>query len=94
MKNVNILYVTNDRELKQLASSVVKRMPTYLFLETVDILSVDDIIKFGDHDLFKLVVKSSIEQFRYLLDMNLIKRAKLDNQIHELYQLSEDLRVP
>lgn len=80
-----------ERELRQLAISMTRRIPYYLFLETGRIGSTVEIITVGDEDLFETVVRVSKDQFRHMMDTKFINQDRLDRCIGALTLQMEEV---
>lgn len=74
------------RVLRQKIVTVMRRIPTYLFLESSQIDNVDDILHNNNNDLFTSTVGISIEDFRDLCN-GFIRTDRLDRCIMAYNQI-------
>lgn len=75
-----------ERELRQRVITMMRRLPTYLFLEDSKIDNVADIVKTNNNSLFADTVGISIDAFNELCD-GFIKTERLDRAIMAYNQI-------
>jgi hypothetical protein len=75
-----------EKELRQKVITVMRKLPTYLFLESKKIDNVNDIIRNNNHSLFKDTVGIDLTSFEKLC-VGFIKVDRLDRAIMAYNQI-------
>jgi len=75
-----------EKELRQKVITMMRRLPTYLFLETAKIDNVENILHINNSELFEETVGITIESFKELC-LRFIKTDRLDRAIMAYNQI-------
>ena len=74
------------KELRQKVITMMRRIPTYLFLEESKIDNVEDIFETNNQELFEETIGITIESFKELCE-GFIKTERLDRAIMAYNQI-------
>ena len=78
--------ILEEKTLREQVTTVMRRIPTFLFLES-NIESVNDVINTSNKDLFEEITKITVDNFALLCDTGFINKDRLNRSIVAYQQI-------
>lgn len=82
-----------QRELEQKATTVIKSIPKYLWLETKKVDNINDIVYINNTALFEREVGITIEDFEKLWNVGFLKEKKINRRISSFQQVLKKFSI-